>query len=685
MNRIISNNYQENQPQSTINTKFETAELSEVVKLDQTELEEPETAIPELGDAPIQGQEPEPVSYTHLQEEWTLEDYLNAGLEDSEKKEVLKAAVQPQLKPGQMLHGRMTTQMPNIVPSEKVEEVETPEPKKSDKELLNDLSALSKIKTQEALAPLKGLEKTHNEDIEKQCMEYLMTAAIQRDGTIAEFVGSMMGTYFLYDLDDKKWFHRKDWKSSFSRDKDGNKVLQKIRGFKHLFELKAEQIEADELRAEELAKETQKTEVQKPTVELLVKAPEAKARGKKDKERNPLPSILRKQATQLDDIDVQKKVKKSLEVHIDNLHINSKEWEGDGIGELSFQNGVLDLATGTLREYRKESKTRDPIGYDFDPQADCPLWEKTLTETLDDPEVIRYLQKVMGYAAAGDPIENKFFVLFGEAQNGKSLICSILESVLGEHFATPIEPEVLCEKKGSGSSPEKMDLKDVRFLYTSELRENHKLAEDVLKKMAGGDALKTRNHQDKKMTRLQPKCTLFMLTNILPKIGAESRAVWERIEFIKFPFSYVQNPTRADERPRDPHLKKKLLEEKAGILNWLMEGYQLYLKEGLMRPSACEQVWRELFRESDYMASFVEEALEQVVCAGETTEDLYKSFRIWKDRAGLTKMNPTKDKFSKSLKAWIERSGSDVQYGVRINRKRAFSNLQIKQEFKDWF
>lgn len=651
MSSILSNNYKKNKSETLINTDFETVELSEKVELEETE-----------------------------REEWTLEDYLTAGLETSEKKEVLKAAKQPELKPGQMLPGRMTTQMPNIVPSNKVEEVETPEtkPEKSDDEILAELSAQSKILIQQALAPLADMEKTHFEAVEKQCMSYLSTAALNRDGTIAEFLATMMDTHFLYDLDAGEWFFRTDWKSPFRRDFNGIKVLQKIRSFKQLFELKAEQIRAEEIEAEE-----KKAQAQKPD-SVALQAPQPQR--KKDKpERSPLPEILRARAVELDKINAQKTVRESLEVHAQRLQIRKEDWSGSGAGELPFLNGILDIKTGTLREYGKDSKTRNPIDFEYDPPAQCPIWEKTLEATLGDPEVVKFLQRVMGYAVAGDPVENKFFVLFGEAQNGKSLICSVLESVLGEHFATPIEPEVLCEKKGAGSSPEKMDLVDVRFLYTSELRENHKLAEDVLKKMAGGDALKARNHQDKHMTRIQPKCTLFMLTNILPKISAEARAVWERIEFIKFPFSFVQNPSRADERERDPHLKKKLLEERAGILNWLVEGYQLYLKEGLIRPRACEQVFRELHREADYMASFVEEALEQVTCAGETTADLYQSFRIWKDRAGLTKMSPTKDKFSKSLRSWIERSGSDVQYGVRINKKRAFSNLKIKEEFKERF
>jgi len=65
-----------------------------------------------------------------------------------------------------------------------------------------------------------------------------------------------------------------------------------------------------------------------------------------------------------------------------------------------------------------------------------------------------------------------------------------------------------------------------------------------------------------------------MASNHKPVIKGTDHGIWRRIKLIPF------TTTIAYEK-QDRYLEQKLKEEKAGILNWLIEGALRWRKEGL--------------------------------------------------------------------------------------------------------
>ena len=65
------------------------------------------------------------------------------------------------------------------------------------------------------------------------------------------------------------------------------------------------------------------------------------------------------------------------------------------------------------------------------------------------------------------------------------------------------------------------------------------------------------------------------------------------------------------EEERDTSLKAKLREGngRAAVLNWLIEGYRLYMEHGLQRTAPEEAILRQYRDDNDYIAQFIGECL----------------------------------------------------------------------------
>ena len=69
--------------------------------------------------------------------------------------------------------------------------------------------------------------------------------------------------------------------------------------------------------------------------------------------------------------------------------------------------------------------------------------------------------------------------------------------------------------------------------------------------------------------------TLWMFGNHKPRISGTDEGIWRRIKLIPFEYKIP------DEDVRDQsEMKKEFQKEFSGILNWAIDGYQKYKKEG---------------------------------------------------------------------------------------------------------
>lgn len=88
-------------------------------------------------------------------------------------------------------------------------------------------------------------------------------------------------------------------------------------------------------------------------------------------------------------------------------------------------NGTLSLKSGQLVPAKRDYFITKFSPVEFTDNADCPMWRRFLDDIFGgDRELIRYIQKAVGYSMTGDTSEQCVFFLYGTGRNGKSTLFS---------------------------------------------------------------------------------------------------------------------------------------------------------------------------------------------------------------------------------------------------------------------
>ena len=237
---------------------------------------------------------------------------------------------------------------------------------------------------------------------------------------------------------------------------------------------------------------------------------------------------------------------------------------------------------------------------------------------LGDPELIAFIQRLLGYACMGTSKEHIFAILHGkEGRNGKGTLMRTIERVLGG-FAQTLSPELLLLQRNPPSSgtprPDLVHLQGTRLAIFSEINKDRKLDPSVLKNLSGGDTIAARRLFSNETINFQPSHTIFIQTNYKPKAPSEDNALWRRAILIPFDAEFVEEPDPLNHQQKkiDRDLENKLIGESSGILNWIIEGCQEYLKIGLMPPKRVREAVDDYRSEDDGIGLFLKERCEEI-------------------------------------------------------------------------
>lgn len=103
------------------------------------------------------------------------------------------------------------------------------------------------------------------------------------------------------------------------------------------------------------------------------------------------------------------------------------------------------------------------------------------------------------------------------------------------------------------------------------------------------------------------------------------------------PFKAKFDGTKIDTEMRD-----KLLSERDGIFNWLVQGARLYLAEGMGEiPKACEEATADYRSSNDVLGRFIEDCLEREFGQTVGVQETYDQYQLWcfKEKEASIPMN----------------------------------------------
>jgi putative DNA primase/helicase len=165
------------------------------------------------------------------------------------------------------------------------------------------------------------------------------------------------------------------------------------------------------------------------------------------------------------------------------------QWDADP-WLLNTPDGVVDLRTGRMRPHNANDYMTKITA--VGPGDNCPLFLAFLsTITANDPELIAYLRRALGYALSGDTREHALFFGYGTGANGKSILLSTVSGILGAyHRSAPIE--TFTTNNGDRHPTDLPGLRGARLVSATETEEGRRWAESRIKQLTGGDVASAR-------------------------------------------------------------------------------------------------------------------------------------------------------------------------------------------------
>ncbi|MEU6071920.1 phage/plasmid primase, P4 family [Streptomyces sp. NPDC047082] len=235
-----------------------------------------------------------------------------------------------------------------------------------------------------------------------------------------------------------------------------------------------------------------------------------------------------------------------------------------------------------------------------------PMWHQFLIDTFGDgadgKEMIAYLQQLCGYSISGDVSAQILAFLFGEGQNGKSVLVAVLLAILGE-YADSAPPNFLMASPYADHPTELADLQGRRLVVCSEINPGSRFDEAKFKLLTGGDRIKARRMYEN-FYSFDPTHKLWLVGNHRPTVQAGGYGFWRRMRIIEF------ERTVPSERVIDNLGERLVASEGPGILQWLVDGAVQYFNNPDLKldgPARVRLATQDYEESEDSVGRFVKE------------------------------------------------------------------------------
>lgn len=323
-------------------------------------------------------------------------------------------------------------------------------------------------------------------------------------------------------------------------------------------------------------------------------------------------------------------------------------------------DSVINLENGEISGNSPDFYMTKMLGTSMPESPKKPeKWLNFLADIFNgDRELIRYVQKALGYSLSGLTNEQCMFFLVGNGRNGKSTFLEIVRKILGD-YAVNIQPESIMIRQNNGANSDIARLKGARFVTCAEPAEGMRLNEGLVKQLTGDDMITARKLYGNEF-EFRPEFKLWIATNHKPTIRGTDLGIWRRIHIIPFAVTIPEDKV-------DKNLGDKLTEELPDILAWIAVGYKLWQSEGLGKSTAVEKATADYKNEMDVIANFLDS--EFVQQGGECkSSTLYALYCKWCDQNNEYKMSSTKFGREMGKKYQSRNSHGKVFIGLSLSK-----------------
>lgn len=300
---------------------------------------------------------------------------------------------------------------------------------------------------------------------------------------------------------------------------------------------------------------------------------------------------------------------------------------------LQVRNGRIELECQRFVESSKVDRRNiitNCSNTHFDPDADperfAPIFVNDfLNKRFKTPEERIYVQTICGLCLTG--LQEKIIILIdGPTDTGKTTFTELILDILGDYGAK-VSSNLFLRKMYTGSDEYALArIAGKRLIVASESPKGASLNEGLVKEISGGARFVGREPRGMPF-EIAPTMKIFFDTNNPPILRETSAAMLGRIKRIRMT-ERIENP--------DPLWREYLKPEYPAILNWMLEGLRLYMKDGLVEPKSVTEAVEEYAEEQNVPQRFLDEVTIPDSDSFVSGSDLWEVFRAWCVETGET-------------------------------------------------
>ena len=305
-----------------------------------------------------------------------------------------------------------------------------------------------------------------------------------------------------------------------------------------------------------------------------------------------------------------------------------------------FQNGVYDLKENVLRPGIPDDyiSTQSPLDYIEYDRLDTKVQEvyDCLNKTFPDKDVYKFFMDTTCEVFMGG--NDRKLVLFwsGKGNNGKSVIQSFVEKILGP-YAVKFPTSLVTGKRAqsSGCTPELARAGNgVRWAVIQEPDETEYINIGVLKELSGNDTFYARSLY-KTGREINPMFKLLIVCNKQPKLPHIDQATINRLCVIPYESTFSDcAPSSIEEQMRTKvfpkvgnYIRDKVPELSQAFLWVLLDHFKHYNPSTI--PTKVRVATDKYIERNDNYRQFVEEYITECDSGKITILEIYPLFKEW--------------------------------------------------------
>ena len=300
---------------------------------------------------------------------------------------------------------------------------------------------------------------------------------------------------------------------------------------------------------------------------------------------------------------------------------------------LNFRNGTLDLKTFKFRKHNINDFITQLCDFEYDPSAKpSDIWYKFIFKIFQgNPDLIEYVQKIMGHSLTGETKFHRFFIFFGRGANGKSTLINIFKSLTAcseeeiiKNYTHCDSADKIMDNKFQNNESLISQWKRTRALFCEESKESSVLDTAKMKQLTGENLVTARQLYERAES-FMPMFKVFLITNNKPVIKDPTIGSWRRIELIPFKVSI------SNEEKIEGIDKLILAEGKAGLMNWFLEGLKkIYADGDKLNTPKIIQIETDIYKaEEDELDEFLMDCCEKDENSMTQSSKLYAAYLKW--------------------------------------------------------